>query len=280
MTSNLLASLPDINRFIGKIVVIKCGGAAMIESSYIQAIMQDIAMLSLLGVRPVIVHGGGPEISSLCKRLEVSTHFVNGQRVTDEATLEIVQMVLFGKTNRSIVSKLSQLGIKAVGLSGQDASFIQAKRYEDPAYGSIGYVGEINSIDCTLISKLLEENYLPVISPIGIDDLGQAYNINADTVAGTMATALAAEKLIFLSDVNGLYADSKDPSTRISNLKIDTIKHWLQAGIISGGMIPKLKACFQAINEGVSAAHILDGKMPRSLLDIFANKNVGTLITA
>ncbi len=272
--------LPSIDHFIGKTIVIKCGGAAMIESGYMQKIMQDIVTLHHYGVRPVIVHGGGPEITALCQRLEVPTAFINGQRVTDEATLEIVQMVLFGKTNRNIVSLLNQLGVKAVGISGQDAGIIQAKKYVDSSCSDIGFVGEIFSVDQTLISKLLEENYLPVISPIGIDKQGQAYNINADTVAGAIATALSAEKLIFLSDVDGFYADSNDPTTRISSLKIDTIKRWLQVGLVSGGMIPKLRACLQAINDGVSSAHILDGKIPRSLLDIFSNRNVGTHITA
>lgn len=278
--SNLRASLPHIDRYVGKTIVIKCGGAAMIESEYMQNIIQDINLLYHHGIRLAIVHGGGAEITSLCERLNLPTHFIKGQRVTDEATLDIVQMVLVGKTNRSIVSQLNQLGVKAVGISGQDAGIIKAKKFMDSSERDMGFVGEVTSVDQRFISRLMEEGYLPVISPIGTDSDGQAYNINADTVAGAMATSLCAEKLIFLSDVDGVYADSKDATTRIGSLKISTIKGWLQTGSISGGMIPKVIACIQAITEGVSSAHILDGKMPRGLLKIFSNKSIGTQITA
>ena len=279
-TSNFLASCSSISDVVGKIIVIKCGGAAMVESVDMKKILQDIAFLHRGGIRPVIVHGGGPEITSWCDRLQRPTQFINGQRITDKETLEIVQMVLFGKTNRSIVSQLSQCGVRAVGLSGQDASFINAKKHVDSAGGDLGYVGEITSLDPTLVHQLLAYHYVPVISPIGIDKHGQAYNINADTVAGAIATSLGAERLIFLSDVNGLYKDSRDPTTRIDFLKTETLNYFLQAGLVSGGMIPKLRACLHAITDGVSSAHILDGKMPRSLIDIFNNKSIGTCITA
>lgn len=274
--SHLTESLPYIRRFSGKIFVVKCGGAAMTDAASIKAIMQDIALLHFCGIRPVIVHGGGPEISAMCQSLQIPVQFVDGQRVTDEATLEVVQMVLLGKTNRSIVSALNQIGVKAVGVSGQDASFIRVK-----PYGDLGYVGEITELDSAFIFKLLAENYLPVISPIGSDHQGQHYNINADSAAGVIATALSAEKLIFLSDVDGIYADVNDPASRISAIKADNIKDYMQVGSISGGMVPKLKACLQAIEEGVPSAHILDGKIPHSLLlEIFTDEGVGTVITA
>lgn len=277
---NLIEALPYIRRFSSKIFVIKCGGAAMTDASQMHNIMQDIALLHFCGVRVIIVHGGGPEISAMCDRLQLSTQFCNGQRVTDANTMEIVQMVLVGKTNRSLVMALNQHGVKASGISGHDTAFIQAKKFVDitPA-NDLGFVGEIVSIDATLINALLAVNFVPVIAPVGVDAEGQAYNINADIAAGTIAGALGAEKLIILSDVNGFYEDIKDSNTRLNSIEKTTVKTWLQQGKIAGGMIPKLQACVNALDQGVPSAHLLDGKMPHSLLlEIFTDKGVGTLV--
>lgn len=276
--SHLIEALPYIRHFYGKTFVVKCGGAAMIDSAQMQTIMQNIALLHFCGIRLVIVHGGGPEITAMCERLNIPVNFSNGQRVTDDAAMEVVQMVLIGKTNRAIVTALNQFGVKAVGLSGQDSSIIQVKKLTSE--NDLGHVGEVTKIDTKLINTLLAENFLPIISPIGIDSQGQAHNINADAVASAVAGALSAEKIIFLSDVNGIYADVNDPSSRLSTVTKATLKNWLQEKRVSGGMIPKLQACLQALDQGVRFAHILDGKMPHSLLlEIFTDQGVGTLLT-
>lgn len=278
--SHLVEALPYIRRFSGKIFVVKCGGAAMVTDTALQSIMQDIALLYFCGIRPVIVHGGGPEISAMCERLQIPTQFAQGQRVTDAATMEIVQMVL-SKTNSNLVTALNRSGINAIGISGQDASCLQAKKFtsEDNTI-DLGFVGEITTVNATFVKTLLAGNFLPVISPVGIDQHGQFYNINADIAAGAIAGALAAEKLLVLSDVNGIYADVKNPATRLSALNAQQLKDMLQEKILSGGMIPKLQACLQALERGVPSAHILDGKMPHSLLlEIFTDQGIGTLIT-
>ncbi len=282
--SHLIEALPYIRRFCGKIFVVKCGGAALVDPQQLHNIMQDIALLHFCGIRPVIVHGGGPDIGAMCKRLQIPTQFSNGLRVTDADTMEIVQMVLFGKTNRALVTALNQFGVKAVGLTGQDAAFMQSKKFiatsDVDADVDLGFVGEITDLDTTLITTLLAGGFLPVIAPIGIDEHGQAYNINADTAAGVVASKLAAEKLVMLSDVNGLYANIDDPETRLHVIKAALVKTWLNEKHISGGMIPKLQACLHALDNGLSSAHILDGNMPHSLLlEIFTDQGVGTLIT-
>lgn len=280
--TNLIEALPYIRRFSGKIFVVKCGGAAMTDALVMQSIMQDIAMLYFCGIRPVIIHGGGPEISAMCERLQLPTQFAHGQRVTDAATMEIVQMVLLGKTNCALVSALNQLGVNAIGLSGHDAAFLQAKKFTGHTKDEIdlGFVGEITTVNTTLINTLLSGNFLPIITPIGVDGEGRTYNINADTAAGAIASAIAAEKLLVLSDVNGVYADEKNPDTRHSTLTVHKLKTWLEQGGLSGGMIPKLRACLHALEQGVPSAHILDGKMPHSLLlEIFTDQGIGTLIT-
>jgi acetylglutamate kinase len=279
--SHLIEALPYIRRFYGKIFVVKCGGAAMTDITQLQHIMRDIALLHFCGIRPVIVHGGGPDISAMCERLQIPTQFAHGQRVTDAATMEIVQMILTGKNNKALVTALNQFGVKAVGISGQDASLLQAEKIitaNDDA--DLGYVGNITAVDTQLITTLLAKNFLPVIAPVATSVTGQAYNINADIAAGAIATALAAEKLIYLSDVNGFYTDIKDPGTRINAVKKETVKSWLQEKKITGGMIPKLQSCLQALDEGVSCAHILDGNMSHSLLlEIFTDQGIGTLIS-
>jgi len=282
---NLIEALPYIRKYSGKIVVIKYGGAAMTDTDELKNVMRDIALLHFCGLRPVIVHGGGPEISAMCQQLNIPVKFLQGQRVTDEATLEVLQMTLLGKINSTLVASLNNSGVKAVGLSGQDAGFIQAKKLavkeKNGAAIDLGYVGEVDSIDTKLITTLLNSGFLPVIAPLSRDIHGQAFNINADTIACAIAGALAAEKLVLLSDVNGLYADKNDPQTRVSSLDIANVDDWIQDGKISGGMIPKINACVHALNEGVKRVHILDGKIQHSLLlEIFTDAGVGTMITA
>lgn len=271
--SHLIEALPYIRRFYGKTIVVKCGGAAITNIKDLQSIMQDLALFYFCGIRPVIIHGGGPDITEMCERLNLPVQFSNGHRVTDAATLEIVQMVLLGKTNRSLVTALNQFGVKAIGIAGHDAAFLQAEK-------SVDLVGKIASVDTHLIDTLLAANFIPVIAPIGVDASGQAYNINADTASGAIAGSLAAEKLVILSDVNGLYADPNDSSTQLSRLTVDATKSLVENKQISGGMIPKLDACIQAVEQGVSSAHIVSGKLPHSLLlEIFTDKGVGTMIT-
>lgn len=277
--SHLIEALPYIRKFNAKTFVIKCGGAAMNGQEQIKHIMRDIALLHFCGIRLVIVHGGGSEISEMCSRLRIPTKFINGQRVTDNATMEVVQMVLIGKTNKEVVTALNQFGAKAVGLSGQDASFLQVEKLGDEET-DLGYVGHVTNVDDKLIGALIAGNFLPVIAPIGVDTSGQAYNINADIVAGAIASTLKAAKLIFLSDVDGVYSDINNPTTQLSTITKDMVLNWLQTKKVTSGMIPKLQSCLQALEQGVTSVHILNGRKPHSLLlEIFTDKGVGTIIT-
>jgi acetylglutamate kinase len=277
--SYLIEALPYIRKFHNDVFVIKCGGAAMKSPMQMKLIMRDIALLHYCGIRIVVVHGGGLEISNMCKQLKITTKFVDGYRVTDSATMEIVQMVLIGKTNKELTTKLNQLDINAIGLSGHDANLIRAKKAD---FGEIdlGYVGNIIGINTEFLNLLLSKNFLPIIAPIGVSDDGQSYNVNADVVASTIASTLSARKLIFLSDVNGFFSDINNPDTRLSTIKKDTIKKWLQEKRITGGMLPKLQSCISALEHGVDCAHILDGTMRHSLLlEIFTDQGVGTAVT-
>jgi acetylglutamate kinase len=277
--SHLIETLAYIRRFSGKTFVVKCGGSALTDLTQMQNIMRDLAWLQFCGIKLVLVHGGGPDISSLCEKLQLPVQFSQGQRVTDAATMEVVQMVLLGKTNRALVTTLNQLGVKAVGFSGQDSAFIKVKPWSTECC-NLGYVGEIINVDTNLLHTLLAENYFPVIVPIGVDFTGQAYNVNADFSAAAIAVALAAEKLIILSDVDGYYADATNPASRLDHIHTTLIEEWLTAGKIDGGMIPKLQACLTALKQTVKSCHLLDGKMPHSLLlEIFTGQGVGTLIT-
>jgi acetylglutamate kinase len=275
---HLIEALPYIRRFHQKYMVIKYGGSAMHDLAAMQNVMRDIALLHYCGIKVVLVHGGGPDISHLCERLELSTEFVNGQRKTDAETMTVTQMVLLGKINTTLVTQLNQQGMKAVGISGHDTGFIQAKKFGSKDE-DLGYVGEVASINNELMEILLAAHFIPVIAPIGVDAGGQAYNINADVAAGAVAAALKAEKLVLLSDINGVYAEASKPETRISVMDIDTVKAWVKDGRINGGMIPKLKACVHAIEGGVPRAHILNGKIPHSLLlEMFTDEGVGTMV--
>lgn len=274
----LTAALPYIQKYYGKTVVVKYGGNAMINPELKQAVMSDIILLSLIGIKIVLIHGGGPEISGMLKKLDIESKFVNGLRYTDKETAEIVQMVLAGKTNKDLVSLIEVSGGKAVGLCGIDGAMIKAEKLNDGF--DYGYVGEIVSVDPKPIMKILEENYIPVIATVGIDDEGQVYNINADTAAAEIAAALHAENIITLTDIPGLLKDVNDPSTLISHIKVDDVEELIKSGIISGGMIPKMKSCEKAVRSGVNKAVMIDGRVPHSILiEMFSDEGIGTLMT-
>ena len=270
----LVEALPYIQKYNGKIVVVKYGGNAMINEELKHDVMRDMVLMSLIGVKMVLVHGGGPEISSMLKRVGKETEFVNGLRVTDEETSEIVQMVLAGKINKSLVAKLDNLGGRAMGICGMDGGLIKAQMI-DP---KLGYVGKINSVNPQPILDLLEKGYIPVVSTIGCDETGHVYNINADTAAAEIAIALHAEKFVSMTDIVGLLYDKDDESTLIPEVEISEIEGYKAHGVISGGMIPKIEGMADAIYEGVHEAVIIDGRVPHSvLLEMFSDRGSGTL---
>ena len=275
----LVEALPYISAFSGKTIVIKYGGNAMNDPSTVRTIMQDVAALKIVGVKPILVHGGGPEINSMLSRVHIEPKFSSGLRVTDESTMEIVQMVLAGKINKNVVSLLCTLGVKAVGLCGKDAGLIRVKKYE-PSGNDIGYVGEIVSIDSSLIDAL-SADYIPVISSIGADENGKSYNVNADTAAGAIGGALGAEKLIFLTDIDGIRRKPNDPESLISRITVGEIEELIESGDINGGMIPKVRGCIDAIKHGIKSVQIVNGTIPHSiLLELFTDSGVGTMVTA
>ncbi|MCI1304800.1 MAG: acetylglutamate kinase [Lachnospiraceae bacterium] len=273
----LVEALPYIQRFNRKIIVVKYGGSAMIDQELKENVIKDVVMLKLCGFKPIIVHGGGKEISRWVGKVGMEPHFVNGLRVTDEDTMEVAEMVL-NKVNKELVSLVEQLGIRAVGISGKDGGLLQVeKKYSGGE--DIGYVGEIRQVDPKILYDLLDKDFLPIVCPIGIDAGYHSYNINADDAASAIAKAMKAEKLAFLSDIEGVYRDIDDPGSLISELTVDEAQALIDRGIVKGGMIPKLKNCITAINEGVSRVHILDGRIPHCLLlEIYTNKGIGTAI--
>ena len=272
----LVQALPHIKRYNGKIVVIKYGGNAMIDENLKMQVMEDIALLWLIGVKVVLIHGGGPEISETMKRLGKKAEFVNGLRVTDRETVDIVQMVLAGKVNKSLVSLIQMKGGHAVGLSGIDGGIIEAKMKDE----ALGYVGEITKIRTRPITDLLEKNYIPIISTVASDRQGNTYNINGDTAAAFIAGALQAERLIMMTDINGVLRDKDDPSTLIREMSVEQAKGLYEEGIISGGMIPKVDCCIEAINEGVSNVVIMDGRVPHAILmELLTDEGAGTMVT-
>ena len=274
----LTAALPYIQKYYGKTVVVKYGGNAMINPELKQAVMSDIILLTLVGIKIVLIHGGGPEISGMLKKLGIESKFVNGLRYTDKETAEVVQMVLAGKTNKDLVSLVERCGGKAVGLCGIDGAMIKAKPMEDEF--DYGFVGDITEIDPRPIEKVLEEGYIPVIATVGIDDNGQVYNINADTAAAEIAAALNAENIITLSDIPGLLKDVNDPESLIPEIHVDEVPALIESGIISGGMIPKMKSCEKAVRSGVKKAVMIDGRIPHSILiEMFSDEGIGTLMT-
>ena len=271
----LTQALPYIKKYSGKIVVIKYGGNAMVNEQLKQQVMEDIALLWLIGVKVVLVHGGGPEISETMKRLGKQAQFVNGLRVTDKETVDIVQMVLAGKVNKSLVNLLQMKGGHAVGLSGIDGGIIEATMKDE----TLGYVGKITRIRTQPITDLLEKNYVPVISTIASDRLGNTYNINGDTAAAYIAGALNAERLIMMTDIAGILRDKDDPSTLIPALTVKEVKKLFDEGVISGGMIPKVDCCIEAIDKGVKHVVIMDGRVPHSILmELLTDEGAGTMV--
>lgn len=283
----LIEALPYIQEFYGKTIVIKYGGNAMINEELKQKVMEDVSLLKYVGMRPVIVHGGGPDITQFLKKVGKQSAFVSGLRVTDEETVEIAEMVLDGKVNSDIVNMLNCRGVKAVGLSGKDAGLIKASKKLATVYDEagkqanvdIGYVGQVAAIDTSILDTLLDNGYIPVIAPIGVGDDGESYNINADYVAAEIAGALKAEKLLLLTDTEGVYKDFEDKDTFISTLTVAEAKDYIKTGIISGGMIPKIEACLKSIESGTNKVHIIDGRQPHSIiLELLTSSGIGTQV--
>ena len=274
----LIDALPYIREFNGHTVVIKYGGSAMLDPSINETIIQDIVLLKLVGLKPVIVHGGGPEINNMLKRLEIKSEFVNGLRVTTKETMEVVEMVLAGKVNKQIVEMISGQGGCAVGLTGKDGKIIRAKKLEKDGV-DLGFVGDIEKVNTRLIKSLIDDSFIPIIAPIGSDEEGNTYNINADYAAVAIAAALRAEKLVFLTDVEGVLKDKEDASSLISFLSDWEAKKYIESGVIAGGMIPKVECCMEAIEKGVPMVHILDGRKKHALiLEIYTPNGIGTMM--
>jgi acetylglutamate kinase len=272
----LVEALPYIRRFQGTRVVVKYGGNAMTDPDLARTFAEDVVLMASVGLKPVVVHGGGPQIGELLTRLGKESEFRDGLRVTDAETLDVARMVLVGKVNRDIVSSINVHAPLAVGLSGEDAGLIEAEaRHPD-----LGFVGDITAVNPAIIERLLAEDLIPVVSTIGADAEGQAYNINADTVAGAIAVALGAEKIVYLTDIEGLLRDLADPASLISATTADELRGWLADGTLTGGMIPKVEAALHAVDGGVASAHILDGRLPHVLLlELFTDEGIGTMIS-
>ena len=273
----LIEALPYIQRFNRRIIVVKYGGSAMIDEALKAQVIKDVTLLKLVGFKPIIVHGGGKEISRWAEKAGMEPEFVNGLRVTDEATMELAEMVL-GKVNKGLVQLVESLGVRAIGISGKDGKLLSVnKKYAGGA--DIGFVGEIKDVNATVLYDLLEKDFLPIVCTVGLDDNYNTYNINADDAACAIARAMRAEKLAFLTDIEGVYKDPKDPETLISELTASEARRLMQDGYVGGGMLPKLHNCIEAIEHGVSRVHILDGRIPHCLLlEIFTNKGIGTAI--
>ena len=282
----LVEALPYIQEFYGKTVVIKYGGNAMINEELKEKVMQDVALMKYVGIQPVIVHGGGPEITGFLGKVGKETEFISGLRVTDEETVEIAEMVLDGKINSDIVTLLNRRGVSAVGLSGKDANLIRAQKKlatvyegEESRKVDIGYVGQVERIDTRLLQDLIAHDDIPVIAPIGVGADGESYNINADYVAAEIAGALGAEKLLLLTDVEGVYKDYEDKSSFISTLTAAEARRYIEDGTLTGGMIPKVEACLRALDAGAAKTHIIDGRLGHSIiLEIFTSAGIGTQV--
>jgi len=280
----LVEALPYIQKFFGKTIVIKYGGNAMVNNELKAKVMEDIALMKYVGIRPVVVHGGGPDITGFLQKIGKKSEFVSGLRVTDEETVQIAEMVLVGKVNTEIVSLLNHRGVKAVGLSGKDAELIRAKKKLAEVYEGetvrmvdIGFVGEVEKINVDILNDLLDQDYIPVIAPIGVGANNESYNINADYVAAEVAGALHAEKLLLLTDIEGIYKDYHDKTTFVSTLTQDEAKEMIKDGTIAGGMIPKVEACLCSLEAGAGKTHIIDGRLDHSLiLEVFTPQGIGT----
>jgi len=282
----LTEALPYIQRFTGKTVVVKFGGNAMTDSALHDSFARDVVLMKLVGMNPVVVHGGGPQIGSLLEKLNIQTEFVNGMRVTNSETMDVVEMVLGGSVNKEIVSSINRNGGKAIGVTGKDGQLIRARELQVNRYSpdlgaseivDIGHVGEVDQIDTEVLNVILESNFIPVIAPIGVDEAGRTYNINADLVAGKIAEVMGAEKLMLLTNVAGLMDKAGAILTGLSTEQVDGL---IEDGTISGGMLPKIGCALDAVKGGVTSAHIVDGRMPHAvLLEVFTDEGVGTLIT-
>ncbi len=276
----LIEALPYIQQLSGKTVVIKYGGSAMVSAEQEETILQDVTLLKYIGANPVLVHGGGPAINQMLDKLGIESKFHNGLRITDAATMDVVQMVLMGKLNKDVVSRLNGLGAKSIGLCGKDANLIEVVKKPPRDGVDYGYVGQVSKVNVKLLEMLAKEEYIPVIAPIGVGPDGQSYNINADTVAGEVAAALKAEKLMFLTDIDGIRMKPEDPSTLISVISVDNVYRLIEQKVISGGMIPKVMGCIKGIEQGVNRTHIVNGTVPHPiLLEIFTDKGIGTMLT-
>jgi acetylglutamate kinase len=270
----LVEALPYIRRFAGKVVVVKYGGNAMAEDLSLFA--EDIVLLHSVGMRVVVVHGGGPQIGDLLARLGIESRFVDGLRVTDADTLDVVRMVLVGKVNRELVAGINVHGPLAVGVSGEDSAFLQVSARS----AELGFVGDVDAVDPSLLLRLLDSGLIPVVATIGMDVEGQAYNVNADTAAGAIAAALHAEKLVYLTDVEGIRQDATDPDSLLSTVDVDALEGLIADGSVAGGMIPKVRSCIEAVRAGVGHAHVLDGRVPHVLLvEFFTRSGIGTMVT-
>lgn len=275
----LIEALPYIQKFNRKVIVVKYGGSAMADEELKRNVIKDVTLLKLVGFKPIVVHGGGKDISNWVKKVGKEAQFINGLRVTDDETMEIAEMVL-SKVNKSLVTMVEELGVHGIGISGKDGGLFKVeKKYSDGQ--DIGYVGEITSVNTKVLEDLLEKDFLPIVAPIGLDENFVTYNINADDAACAIAKAMGADKLAFLTDIEGVYMDPKDPSTFISRLTVSEANEMIEKGYIGGGMLPKLKNCTDAIEAGVNRVHILDGrKMHSLLLEVFTNKGIGTMFFA
>lgn len=273
----LVEALPYIQRFNRKIIVVKYGGSVMVDDELKESVISDVTLLKLVGFKPIIVHGGGKEISKWVEKVGMEPKFINGLRVTDEETMEIAEMVL-NRVNKSLVTMVQKLGVKAAGISGKDGGLLKVeKKYSDGQ--DIGYVGEITEVNPKILYDLLEKDFLPIVCPVGLDADFNTYNINADDAACAIAKAVKAEKLAFLTDIEGLYKDFNDKDSLISEIAVKEAKELIESGMIGGGMLPKLSNCIDAIESGVSRVHILDGRIRHSILmEIFSNKGIGTAI--
>lgn len=276
----LIEAIPYIRRFAGSIVVVKYGGSAMVDENLKKSVIQDIAMLKYIGLKPVVVHGGGKEITSLLERLGKKSQFLDGLRVTDEETAQVAEMVLSGSIAKALVDELEGVGIKAVGISGKDGRTLLCSKKLDEKGRDLGFVGQIDKVDTSLLDTLLDNNFVPVVSPVGVDGKGNTYNINADYAASAVAGALSSQKLIFLTDVEGILKDKDDPSSILRTLSKEQALAYIADGTIKGGMIPKVQCCLDGLEKGVESVHVLDGRLPHAiLLEIFTAKGIGTMVT-
>lgn len=274
----LSEALPYIQKFRGRTMVVKYGGAAMKDETLRAGVVRDIVLMAYVGIRPVVVHGGGPEINTWLTKLNIEPQFKDGLRVTDAMTMDVVEMVLVGRVNKALVSLINQAGGSAVGLCGKDGNLITARPQGD---SDVGFVGDVTNIEPGIVKSLVEGGYIPVISSVASDETGQAYNINADTVAGELAAALNAERLILLTDTRGILRDYKDPKTLIPKLDITLARQLIDEGVVAGGMIPKVKCCVRSLAQGVGATHILDGRINHALLlEIFTDTGIGSMLVA